>query len=227
MPSWASISSKPRLTSSSGDAVGDEGVDVDVPVEVAAHERGDVFAALQAAEGGAAHAPAGDQEARARRRASRPCRPPRRPCTGPSPCGRLRRPGASPSRCRSPRRCSRRRSRRSSRGSPATESSPPASRSVAPWPRASSRRSGDRSTQTIRSAPCSRAPATAPRPTMPGAEHHAGRAGLHGGRLDRRAEAGREAAGEQAGAVQGRLRVDPSRGRSRASRCTRRRSRCP
>ena len=60
----------------------------------------------------------------------------------------------------------------------------------------------------IRSAPCSRQPATAPRPTMPGAEHDAGRALLHLGRLDRGAEPGREAAGEQRRALERRLGVD-------------------
>src|SRR3954471_24002003 len=46
------------------DAVGDERVDVDVAVQVALHELGHLVAALDAAEGGAGHAAAGDQHAR-------------------------------------------------------------------------------------------------------------------------------------------------------------------
>src|SRR3954468_7042838 len=46
------------------DAVGDEGVDVDVAVQIALHEPGDLVAALDAAERGAGHAPAGDEQAR-------------------------------------------------------------------------------------------------------------------------------------------------------------------
>src|SRR5256714_2438228 len=45
-------------------AVGDEGLDVDLPAQVALHELWDLVAPLQSAEGGAAHAPAGDQQAR-------------------------------------------------------------------------------------------------------------------------------------------------------------------
>ena len=99
-------------------------------------------------------------------RASRPCRPRPRPCRGPSPCARTRRP-ARPARCRSPRRCSRRRSRRWTRRSASTTSSPPVSVSVAPWWRARPSRSSERSTQAIRPAPARRQPITAPSPTRP------------------------------------------------------------
>ena len=64
MPSWASISSKPRLTSSSADPVGDEGLDVDLAGQVAVDQDRDLVAALDAAEGGAGDAAAGDQQAR-------------------------------------------------------------------------------------------------------------------------------------------------------------------
>jgi hypothetical protein len=46
----------------------------------------------------------------------------------------------------------------------------------------------------------------------PGTEDGAGAARLHGGGVDRRAEAGREPAGEEAGVLEGRLRVDLRQG---------------
>ena len=60
----------------------------------------------------------------------------------------------------------------------------------------------------IRSAPWSRQPATAPEADHAGAEHHAGRALPHLGRVHRGSQPGREAAGEQAGGVERRVRVD-------------------
>src|SRR5205085_3369205 len=46
------------------DAVGDEGVDVELPVQVELHQLGDLVAALDAAEGRPADAAAGDEVAR-------------------------------------------------------------------------------------------------------------------------------------------------------------------
>ena len=60
----------------------------------------------------------------------------------------------------------------------------------------------------IRSAPCSRHPATAPRPTIPAPKTTQVDPSLDLGRVDRRAETGREPAGEQAGAVERRLGID-------------------
>ena len=117
MPSWASISSKPRLTSSSVELVRDERLDVDLAGELALDELRHLVAALDAAERGAGDAAAGDQEARDDVERLALAGDAARPCRGPSPSAPTRPPGASPRRCRSPRRCSRRRSRRSSRGS--------------------------------------------------------------------------------------------------------------
>ena len=69
---------------------------------------------------------------------------------------------------RSPRRCSRRRTRRSaSRDAVRPCRGRRRSVSVAPWWRACASRSSDRSTAMMRSAPARRAPITAPRPTSP------------------------------------------------------------
>ena len=80
---------------------------------------------------------------------------------------------------------------------PLDRSGPPIHVSVAPWPRASSSRSSDMSTQMIRSAPCSRQPATAPSPTIPAPNTTQVEPASHARGVDRRAEAGRETAGEQ------------------------------
>ena len=80
--------------------------------------------------------------------------------------------------------------------------------SVAPWPRASSSRSAERSTATIRSAPCSRQPATAPSPTSPAPKTTQVEPGSHLRGVHRRAEPGREPAREDARVVERRLRRD-------------------
>ena len=64
MPSWASISSKPRLTSSSVIRCEMNGLDVDLARQPAVDELRHLVAALDAAERGAGDAAAGDQEAR-------------------------------------------------------------------------------------------------------------------------------------------------------------------
>ena len=227
MPSCASISSKPRLTSSSVMRCETNGSTSISPASAALDELGHLVAALDAAERRARDAPAGDEEARddVERLALARRRP--RPCTAPSPCAPTRPPGASRSRCPSPRTCSRRRSRRSARGSASTASGPPTSVSVAPWPARARAVSGERSTQTIRSAPCRRQPATAPSPTMPGAEDDAGRAGLDLRRVHRRAEPGREAAGEEARVLERRLGVDLRQRDLRHDRVLGERRACP
>ena len=167
MPSWASISSKPRLTSSSVSRCEMNGVDVDLAGEAALDQRGHVVAALEAAERRAADAPAGDQVARddverlaaARRRRDRaqaPAHPRRldRLAHHGDVAGRLEgvvgaeAAGHLEDRCdgvgAADERVGRALRRARARGAPA-----------------------ERSTQTIRSAPCRRQPATAPRPTMP------------------------------------------------------------
>ena len=60
----------------------------------------------------------------------------------------------------------------------------------------------------MRSAPARRQPATAPRPTIPAPNTTHVEPGLDLGGSERRAEPGREAAGEQRGAVERRLGVD-------------------
>ena len=119
MPSWASISSKPRFTSAERHAVRDERVDVDLAGEPALDQRGHAVAALDPAE----------------RRAGRSRRPvirkrgtmssvsplPATPATvaeAPAHPGRLDRLATGRRRCPSPRTCSRRRAGPSSRGSP-------------------------------------------------------------------------------------------------------------
>ena len=99
-----------------GERVRDERLDVDLAGQPAVDQLRDLVAALDAAERGAGDAAAGDQEARddVERLALAGDAGDR--ARGPSPSAPLRPPGASRRRCRSPRRCSRRRSRRSSRG---------------------------------------------------------------------------------------------------------------
>ena len=84
--------------------------------------------------------------------------------------------------------------------------------SVAPWPRASSSRSGgevdaDDALGALQAAAGDRA-----EPDHSRAEDGAGAAGLHRGGVDRRPEAGREAAGEEAGVLERRLGVDLRQG---------------
>ena len=87
-------------------------------------------------------------------------------------------------------------------------SGPPTSVWVAPCWRACSSRFSERSTATIRSAPASRAARHRAEAHQPGAEDHAGRAGLDLGDVERGADPGGGAAGERADHVERRLGVD-------------------
>ena len=204
MPSWASISSKPRLTSSSVSWCEMNGSTSISPVEVALHELRHLVAALDAAERRAAHPPAGDQEARhdverlalaghAGDRAQAPAHPRRLDglAHDGDDAGRLERVvGAEAA---------------GHLEDASTVSSPPTSVSVAPWPA--------RQLQPVLGQVDAHDPLGALEPAAgdraeadhAGAEHDAGRARLDLGRVHRRAEPGREPAGEQAGAVERRL----------------------
>ena len=193
MPSWACISSKPRLTSSSVIRCETNGSTSISPASAALDELGHLVAALDAAEGGAGDAAAGDQVARDDVE--------RLPLAGhagdgaqaPAHARGLDGLAHDLRRCPSPRRCSRRRSRRSRRARAATVSSPPIQVSVAPWPRASVEPVlGEVDADDPLGALQARAGDGA-EPDHAGAEDDDGRARLHLGGVHRRAEAGAEA----------------------------------
>ena len=225
MPSWASISSKPRLTSSSVSRCEMNGSTSISPASQRSIRRGHVVAALEPAERRAGHAAAGDQEARddverlapagdAGDGAQPPAHPRRldRLAHDADVAGRLERVVGAEAAGHLEDRLD---------GVVAT-----ADRCRSRPGRARAEALGDRSTQMIRSAPCEPAAGDGAEPDHARAEHHAGRP-----RLDGAVFSAAPSPVERPHANRQRGRAAPpgrsSRARSPASPCTRRRSRCP